>query len=165
MTKHDKSDTPDDGPPPADAQTWAQKVTKVMTMTGFSPKPALGPSTIEYRKLYSDPEGRQACVTALISKGLEGLEPARLEAFVLTVQVRIPATTESIESAPVYIRGDLRQLVATLSDDGDPVRRDTIALDCAMCGKRTSEYVIDRIKNRPLCQACYKIDGPRKLDA
>ena len=135
---------------------WGARIARTMSTVGFSPKNSLYPSHVEYAKMYADAEGRTARVTALIAKGLSGVEVSRLESFVLTVQVHIPATIEAVEQAPEYLRPDLRTIVSSLGGADEERKRDVVALDCTKCGKHTSEFMVDRQTGKPYCPSCFK---------
>ena len=135
------------------------RIARTMAAVGFVPKPALHPNHVEYAKMYADAEGRTARMTALISKGAAGIEEAQLESFVLTVQMHVPATTEAVEKAPVFIRADLYTILAALGATDEEPHREVVAIDCVTCGTHTPEFYVHQGDGKAYCPPCFKRAG------
>lgn len=123
---------------------------------GFQPKNEFNASTVEYFKDYADMHGRLARATAILQKGITGMEHARLESFVVTTMAQVPAVAEVIkDEVPRVMEQDLLQITAALGGSEIKTPAALVQLKCTKCGKMTPEYFMDAHSDTPLCPACF----------
>lgn len=140
----------------SDNESRAQQITRVMASMGFTPTPEIDDRYVEFRKDYAEPHGRQARCTILFNKGgiLGGMDKARIEGFVITVQGQVAPLVEDITArAPRVMHDDmltaLRDLEGITSHKAEAVE----VYDCEGCGVQTPEFALDR-QGRKVCPGC-----------
>lgn len=158
-----KTPTPDKAPQPEPEKGAARAlaVARTMAAVGFSPRERQSVGHIEYRKEYTDGLGRRALVTALIDRGISGLDHARLDGFVVTLQFHVAATDEAVDRVSEDLRPDMRAIVKLLGSDETFATSD---VTCEACGTVTAEFKLGA-KNAILCPACHtKAHLPEEID-
>lgn len=123
---------------------------------GFQPKNEFDASVVEYYKDYADMHGHLARATAILQKGITGMEHARLESFVVTTMAQVPAVPEVIKGeVPRVMEQDLLQITAAIGGAEIRTPASLVQLKCTQCGKMTPEYFMDTRLDAPLCPACF----------
>lgn len=153
MAKKKQPPKKGDPNPPADkGAARAAAVTQAMAMAGFAPRPDQGPAHLEYRKSYVDDVGTRAVVTALINRGVAGMDFARLDGFVVTLQYNVHPSLDAVQRAPANLRPDMEALVKLLGSvhEADHVVSSVI---CEECGAAVAEFRLGP-KNKIYCEAC-----------
>lgn len=135
----------------------AQTIARTMATMGFQPKNEFNANFVEYYKDYADDRGHVARVSAIFNRGTFGIDHARLESFVVTTQVHIPALIECVrEGVPKVVEPDLMHVLAALGGIDDHEPQAIVQIQCTRCKKSTPEYFMDAKSDSPLCPACFK---------
>lgn len=132
------------------------ELTRYMAALGFRPKEPISSDTLEFSKLYTDPNGRTARAVAVIEKDIVGLEPKAPAYFTLTIQTSVRATEEDVKTrAFAFCREDLLRILAHYAEPED--RAEAEVFPCQNCGMISADFVVG--EGVKMCHACGRKKG------
>lgn len=125
-------------------------LTRYMLGLGFSRKgDAIDKNTIEFAKIYSDPNGRTSRVVAVVRLDEVGLDPKCAEYFTVTIQIHVAGTDLAVQTeAPTFCRSDLQKILAHFEPVEDPGPTEI----CSRCGTACADFL--NMEGDIICFVC-----------
>lgn len=131
-------------------------VTSYLCSLGWTPKESHDPGTLEFAKIYSDPQGRVARVVVVIQKDEVGLEPRYVSYFTVTSQLNLPGKDIEVEKrAPAFCKTDLLRVLSHFEQP--PTHHEVDVQECKVCGAPVPEYL--DIDGATTCFDCARRKG------
>lgn len=88
-----------------------EQLAQNMAGLGFRRKPSRDRNTCEFAKVYTDPNGKVARVTAVVDLSAAGVEPEKVRSFVVTTQTVVLPDDLSEKEGPKFCRTDMARIM------------------------------------------------------